>query len=227
MNSETTLSPMSVGRYINAEGLPTPLPYSSEEAERARRAITRVLNTFHFRTGSNIMITALFHEGAQLMPLERAVMSYGMVAVSADSSPYDAKRVESIARRFKLAGAAGISADTLAGLEQLGFKPEDVFANMVVWARSDAYEQLKAIPALDVYRLIELGPAVAIECSHGTGAHIDRFEWTTEEQNGEIVLTNRLARSTPFKQYKTGVKGRILHGACQCGNADPRIELNP
>lgn len=221
-----TLSPMAVGRYTNADGQLIPLPYSSIETERARRAISKVLSTFHFRTGSNIMLTAQFHEGAQLTPVERAVMSYGMVAVSADSSPYDAKRVESIARRFKLAGVVGINADVLSGLEQMGHKPEDIFANMIVWARNDAYDQLNAIASLQVFRLIEVGPTIAMECASGAGAHIDRFEWHVETINDDIVITNRLDRCEAFNQYRTGLKGRVIHEACQCGNADPRIELD-
>ncbi len=225
MNSNAILSPLAVGRYTDANGQPKSLPFTLLESERARRAFTRVLQTFHFRTGSNLLLTSLFHESAQIMPLERAIMSYGMVAVTADSSLYDAKRVESITRCFDLAAAVGISADTLTGLEQLGFKPENLFADMVVWARSDAYEKLNAIASLNVFRLIEIGPAVALECHAGNGAHIDRFEWYAEEQQGEIVLTSRLSRATPFDGYKTGIRGKLVHGACQCGNADPRILL--
>ncbi len=221
--TQTTLSPIAVGRYLNVDGEKTSLPYSLMEVDRSRRAILRVLNTFHFRTGANILITSLFDEGAHMMPFERAVMTYGMVAASADSTPWDAKRVESIVRMFALSGAAGISGDVLDGLAQLGFKPEELFDGMKVWARPDAYERLKAFPNLDVYRWMEIGPAVAVECSQGAGAHIDRFEWNVEEIDGEVVLTNRLNRCVEFKNYHTGLKAKVHNGGCDCGNPDPRI----
>ena len=225
MTTELNLTPIAVGRYTDKDGEAVPLPYSIEEVERARRAITRILSTFHFRTGSNVLLTSQFHEGAQFMPVERAIMSYGMVAVSADSHLYDARRVESITRGFSLAAAIGISPETLTGLEQQGHQPEEMFANMVIWARPGAYEQLKQFPQLDVYRVLDVGPTIAMECSSGNGAHIDRFEWLIDEQDGEIVLSNRLSRSTPFTHYHTGLKGRVVEGACSCGNADPRIQL--
>lgn len=221
--NQTSLSPMAVGRYLNTDGEKVSLAFSLTEADRSRRAILRVLNTFHFRTGANILITSLFDECAQMMPLERAIMTYGMVAASADSTPWDAKRVESIVRMFSLSAAAGISADVLDGLAQLGFKPEVLFDGIKIWARPDAYDRLKAFPNLEVYRWLELGPAVAVECSQGAGAHIDRYEWDIEEVDGEVVLTNRLNRCVDFKNYHTGLKAKVHKGGCDCGNPDPRI----
>ena len=215
--------PMAVGRYFDAQGQRKVLPYSALEFERARRAMGRILSTFHFRAGGNMLVTALFDEGAQMMPMERAVMSYGMVAVSADSSPYDGSRVESIIRRFALVGAVGIGAATLDGLAGLGHSAEALLAGKVVWARPDAYARLHGKPGLTVYRWLEVGPAVAVECSAGAGAHVDRFEWDIEEDGGEIVLTSRLERSVAFDGYRTGLRGHVHHGACRCGNPDPRI----
>lgn len=214
---------MAVGRYFTPQGKRQFLPYSALELERSRRAMGRVLSTFHFRSGHNVLVTALMDEGAQLLGAERAVMSYGMVVVSADSSPYDAGRVESILRRFDLVAAIGISAVTLDGLEKLGHDPLKLFADMVVWARPGAYQRLAGKPGMKVFRWMEVGPAVALECRAGAGVHIDRFEWTVEEDNGEVVLTSRLERAREFDQVRTGVFGHVVHGVCQCGNPDPRI----
>ncbi|MES2258422.1 MAG: hypothetical protein V4724_07885 [Pseudomonadota bacterium] len=214
---------MAVGRYFAPDGKRRILPYSALELERSRRAMVRVLSTFHFRAGSNVLVTALMDEGAQLMGAERAVMSYGMVVVSADSSPYDAGRVESILRRFELVAAIGITEATLDGLARLGHDPVKLFADKVIWARPGAYERLAALPGLKVYRWLEVGPAVALECREGAGAHIDRFEWTVDEVDGEVVLTSRLERAYEFEHHKTGVRGHVVHGVCKCGNPDPRI----
>ncbi|WP_156895489.1 hypothetical protein [Massilia putida] len=214
---------MAVGRYFTADGKRRLLPYSALELERSRRAMVRVLSTFHFRAGSNVLVTGLMDEGAQLMGAERAVMSYGMVVVSADSSPFDAGRVESILRRFELVAAIGITEATLDGLERLGHDPARLFADKIVWARPAAYQRLAALPGLKVYRWMEIGPAVALECREGAGVHIDRFEWTVDEVDGEVVLSSRLERAHEFERLHTGVHGHVVHGVCKCGNPDPRV----
>jgi hypothetical protein len=184
-----------------------------------------VFGSFHFRAGTNMLVTALFDEGAQLMGAERAIMDYNMVAVSADSSLFDARRVESIVRRFPLVGAIGITAATLDGLAGLGHDPEKLFQGMAVWARPGAYERLAGKPGIEVYRWFELGPAVAIECQARQGAHVDRFEWRIESLGGEVVLSNRLERSVGFDHYRTGCRGEVAHAVCPCGNPDPRVIL--
>lgn len=219
----TVLSPMAVGRYFDAQGERQALPYSALETERSMRSILKVLNTFDFHMGSNLMITALFDQGVQALGMERAVMQFNMVAVSADSSLYDARRVESIIRRFNLVGAYGITAATLDGLASLGHDPLELFVGMVIWAWPDAYARLAGRPGLRVFRCLEIGPALAIECSAGGGAHIDRFEWAVDSVDGEVVITSRLERCQPFQHYHSGLRGQVLHGACSCGSADPRI----
>jgi hypothetical protein len=94
---------------------------------------------------------------------------------------------------------------------------------MVVWAWPGAYESLLGKPGLNVYRCLELGPAIAVECSVGAGAHVDRFEWHVEELDGEVTLSSRLERCEVFEHYRTGIKGKVIHGVCRCGNPDPRI----
>jgi hypothetical protein len=217
------IPPLSVGRYFAADGKRETLAYSMLELERARLAAVRVLDSFHFRSGGNVLLTSMWDEGAQLMPVERAIMSYGLVAVSADSSVFDAQRVESIVRRFPLIGAMGITAGTLDGLEKLGHDPARLFAGPVVWARPGAYERLKPLGGLKVYRCLELGPAFAFECPCGAGAHLDRYEWAVEEQDGEVLLSSRLPRCESFTRLRTGVKARVVHGVCGCGNPDPRV----
>ncbi|ROM33939.1 hypothetical protein BK648_24580 [Pseudomonas poae] len=215
--------PMAVGRFFDAEGARELLPHSALETERLRRAMMRILSTFHFRTESNVLVTAQFDESAQILGAERAIMAYGMVAVSADSTPWDAGRVESILRRFKLVAALGISEATLDGLERMGFNPVQLFHGLVIWAREGAYQRLVGKPGLKVFRWLEIGPAVAIECNAGGGAHIDRFEWDVVTEEGEVVLTSRLERSVAFNGYRTGVHARIERGTCRCGNTDPRL----
>lgn len=222
-NLDFKVSPIAVGRYIAADGSRKTLAYSALELERARLAAVRVLDAFHFRTGGNVMFTSMWDEGAQLLGVERAIMSYGMVVVSADASVFDAGRVANIVRRFELVAAMGITQGTLEGLARMDQDLAKLFEGIVVWARPGAYETLKALPGLRVYRCLEVGPAFAIECPVGGGAHLDRFEWKVEEEDGEVILSSQLERSEPFYKLRTGLKGKVIHGVCDCGNPDPRV----
>lgn len=223
--TNTALQPVTYGRYFDAKGKRIILPFSYTELERARRSALRILNSFHFRTGNNILITALLDQAVQLMPVERAIYAAGLVLVSADASIYDAKRVESIIRRFELSAAINITAATLEGLEQLGHDPQTLFSGLTVWAAPCAYEKLSAYPETSVMRYMEIGPAIAMECLYKNGAHIDRFEWQAESIDDELVLSSRIERCADFSQYRTGIRGMVHHGSCQCGNPDPRIVL--
>jgi phenylacetate-CoA ligase len=41
---------------------------------------------------------------------------------------------------------------------------------------------------------------------------------------GEIIVTNLYSDAMPIIRYRTGDMGRLLHGACGCGRALPRLE---
>lgn len=213
---------IAVGRYFQGTRQVF-LPFSSPELERGRVATMRRLASFHFRTGRNVLVTSLLDEGAQFLPVERAAMQYGLVVCSADASPFDAGRVESALRRFEMEAVIGVSAAVLDGLNMLGHDPGHVFRGPVVWARPDAYAVLKAIDGLDVRLWMEVGPAVAMECSAGRGAHICGLEWHTRIDDGEVVLTSRLRRATEFHDLRTGIRARACEGACACGSHDLRL----
>jgi hypothetical protein len=214
------LLPIAVGRYLDPNGKHF-LPFTLGEVERGRNAMLRMLRTFHFRSGENVLFCSLLDEAAFVVPLERACNDYGLLILSADSSFFDAGRVESIMRRFDVSAVFGVTPATLAGLQALGHDPMKLFAHSKVWAGPGAWEQLEGLPHLRCWR--EVGPAIALECAAGGGPHICRFEWDVEEDKGEIVLSSRLARALPFRHYHTGVHARLDHTPCACGNADPRL----
>jgi len=148
------------------------------------------------------------------------------VQLNSDSSFFDAGRTESHMRRFDVAAVCGVNAAMLDGLAAMGHDQNKVFANRVVWARPDALERLKSVPGINLRLWLEVGPAVAMQCAHGEGAHINRLEWHVETIGGEIVLSSRLDRSLDFDRYRTGVRAQLVTSACRCGSADPRVVLN-
>jgi hypothetical protein len=172
------------------------------------------------------LVTSLASEGAQFLPLERAAMDYGLVVCSADGSFNDAGRVESILRRFDIAAVVGVSLPVLEGLKHFGHEPAKIFTGPVVWARPDAYVLLKQTPEVHARLWMEIGPAVAVECSVGDGAHLDRLEWDVELEAGTLVLSSRLRRALEFRRLHTGIHAEVRRDACMCGSNDPRIVLS-
>lgn len=212
---------IAVGRII-LDGRQTLVPVSHEELDRARAAMLAIFRTYHFRTGRAVLSTSLFGEGLYFMPIERAASSYGLVVTSADASFSDAARVESAVRRFDTAAVIGVDDAVLDGLAALGFDPMKVFEGVVVWARGGAYDRLAGHPQRR--RMVLLGPTLGMECAAGHGAHVDRMAWTLDNaEDGEVLVSSRLPALRPFERFRTGVRARITHDVCRCGNSDPRL----
>jgi hypothetical protein len=115
----------------------------------------------------------------------------------------------------------GLTAETLAGLEAFGHDAVKALSGPVVWARPSAHARL-AGSGVDLYRWRGVGPAIALECKH-RGLHVDRLEWTVEEEGGELLVSSRLERCDDFDRLRTGVRGRLLPQVCTCGLPDPLL----
>jgi phenylacetate-CoA ligase len=87
------------------------------------------------------------------------------------------------------------------------------------------------------YGLSEVpGPAIAFECEHHEGLHVNDQHFLAEivhpetgellenGQAGEIVLTTLTTRAFPLIRFRTGDRGRMIHEKCLCGRSLSRIE---
>jgi hypothetical protein len=199
-------------------------PVRYDELERLSIAIARLLRSFNFAPGSVILTISLVPEIVQFAPFEKAVQILGHFGINAESTNYDAGRIESIVRQFDTPAICGIGAASLEGLAMFGHDPATVFAGRTVWARPDAYAAVKAMAGVDARRIVVLGPAVALECAHG-GLHYDDRDWLLAEKDGRLHLSSRLPRITPVDDVDTGVSGRIAATACTCGTKEACITL--
>ena len=97
-------------------------------------------------------------------------------------------------------------------------------------------EELCHIDAYNSYGLSELnGPGVAFECIYKEDMHIweDAYiveiidpntdELLTEEQEGELVLTNLIRRATPLLRYRTRDLAFMHAGPCKCRRTHRRL----
>ncbi|MDB5430139.1 MAG: hypothetical protein JWP35_1255 [Caulobacter sp.] len=224
MSIQTEVRADLVGRYVDG-GQSRFLPASRAELDRAAESLAAVIATFGFTRGQFVLVISMLEEAVQVGPIEQACMDLGLVPTNADNSPFDAARVEAILRRFDVPAVCGVGMSVLEGLKMFGHDPAAIFAGRVVWVRPDAYEAVAAMPGVTARRWTELGPALALECAEGGGAHVDAREWTATDTGGDLRLSSRLLRSLPFRDASTGLKGRVDHAACACGCPDPRVTV--
>ncbi len=213
--------PFVVSSFLDA-GKYEFLPFSQPEQERAQGFITAMLSTFHFRTGSHLLVLSQQDTVNHFLPIERAAMDYGLIVCNADDSMFDVRRTESILRRFDVTAAVAVSGEVLDGLRDSGFDAAELFRDVVVWAYPDAAARLDSE---NVRQFMVLGPATALGCQYRNGLHLDPREWLVECVDGEILLTSKQPRSMDFEGFATGVKAELHQGVCACGNTGPRIVL--
>lgn len=210
-----------VGSYSDAAGRHF-FEVTERETSRAAEAIERVLGSFGFARGAAIAIVSLMDEAAQMLPLTEACVDRGLIVCNADASLFDAARLESIVRRFRPVAIFGVGADSLAGLAGLGHDPIALFGGIAVWARPDAYDQLAGrLPSL--FRWVEVGPALGLECRVRGGAHVDGREWRLDDDGDTLRIGSRLPRRTGFDGCDTGLRATVSDAICDCGNSDPLV----
>jgi hypothetical protein len=200
-------------------------PARFDELERQSIGIARILRTYNFKPESTILVVSIVPEVVQFAPFEKAVQHLGMYGINAESTNYDAGRIESIARQFDTPGICGIGAASIDGLKMFGHDPAKVFAGRTIWARPDAYDAVKAIDGVDARRMVILGPMVAYECAHG-GVHYDSRDWNLSDAAGTLHLSSRMPRITPISDLDTGVAGHVLDMACSCGTRENLISVD-
>jgi hypothetical protein len=88
-----------------------------------------------------------------------------------------------------------------------------------------------ALPALTAAGLrpgliAPLGPALAFECPHRAGAHVNRAEWLIEETGDGLSLSTLAPRAHQAQQVPLGIAGTVVSAPCPCGSPDPRVRLS-
>jgi hypothetical protein len=217
-------APTVVGRYL-LDGVSHFLPLSEAEINRATRAYLRVLDSYDIPSRRHVLVVSLASQVAAYMPLERALSDRNFIVSNADSSLFDAARVEVFARRFNVAAVFGVTSATLDGFAFLGHDPVSVFAGRIVWATPSAYARLADGAGYTLRRWAELGPAFGAECAIGGGLHVSSEEWSLESADGEILVSSRLPRLLAFDRQPTGLQGVIDREPCACGSTDARVRL--
>lgn len=216
--------PVLVGRYLVPGHDNELLPVSQRELVATAHFIQDVLESFAFPMGTPILVASTMDQAAHFYPLEQAAMVMNLVVCNAEPTFFDANRVESIIRRLDPRAIIGVSVPMLEGLMASGHAPDILFAGRVIFADPAAHAQLAGKAGFILRLWMEVGPALAIECNHGRGAHIDDREWLLEVVEGRAHLTSRLPRACDFHGWPGPGMSGLDAAACPCGLAHRRVK---
>jgi len=224
MISQDPDRPYLVGCYTDAAGEQF-LPVSQLEVDRAVWLYRRILDTSKLPKRSCAVLISRYRDAAFTLPLERAMVADGYIPCHTEATTFDAPRVETFLRRLDAPAVFGVTSAVLDGLEGAHHDIGKLFAGRLIWARGeDAYQRLATLDGFTLLRWMEVGPAPGVECSPGSGLHVDDSEWLMEQgQGGEILLSSRLPRAQAFARLATGVRGTLDHTPCRCGLSGPRL----
>jgi hypothetical protein len=215
--------PLFIASYNDASGRQFQ-PLSQAEHDRRTWFYRRIVDSYNLPARQVVLIISDYNDHALTIPLQALLHADGHIPCYAESTIYDARRTENFLRRLDVQVVVGINTAVLNGLDAAGFNPLDLFANRIVFARDeDAYQRLRACSNITLRRWMDVGPAIGMECSHGGGLHIDANEWEVELDNGEVVLTSRLATSIDYSRVRTGFFGTAVTALCDCGRDGVRV----
>jgi hypothetical protein len=211
-----------VGTFMTTDG-PVAYPVSADDVAADTEAAGRTLDSLGIGRGDRVLIVGLVSECAHLVPFHEALRSRGAILSGADATPFDAPRTAKLVRQLEPRAVLGVNGVVLDGLVTEGFDLGEVFAPVpVVAARPDALDRLTSA-GVSANVWAHVGPAVAVECRPGAGAHVDEAQWDVTEDTGTVVVAPRAGRALPAGAYRTEVRARVERGQCGCGRSDVRL----
>jgi hypothetical protein len=206
------------------DGVPADFPVSWEDWRRDIQWAQMVLDRYGVGRGTPVLVVGGMAESPWFDPFECAVLRLGGHYSLGETIPFDAFRSGLYASRLGVEVVFGINRAVATGLgDDLA---ESLGKARVVLARPDTVA-LVCAAGLTAGVVTRVGPALAVECAPGSGAHIDGSEWSVEEEDGELFLTTVRQRAHQLDHARVAVRGTVRSDSCPCGSADPRIDVDP
>lgn len=186
-----------------------PYPLSRRDMEADTQWAHSVLERAGLGPGRQVLFIGSGAQWAQDWPYQNAAMRLGGVASYAESSPFDAYRVEMFTRRFPIHTVLGLSGNVLDGLEQSGHDIAKVFGGVhAIFAFPDARKRLVQ-KGVKSWTQLDLGIGYAFSPPEENEAVLDNTEWLAESLNGGLSLSARNSRASPFVRFKPGVLAEV------------------
>jgi hypothetical protein len=170
--------------------------------------------------GAGLIVVSGMAESPWFDPFETAATELGAPYSIGEVFEFEAFRTGMYARRLPVTMIFGINRTVAEGL---GDELAEVVARVpVIVARPDAVGLLTQAGARP-FVVTRLGPAIAVECTHRAGAHVDGAAWALTERAGELFISTAGPRAHQVSEAATGLHGTVTEGPCACGRAGQRV----
>ena len=210
-----------VGRYEVA-GQPVYFELSWTDWERDTTWARAMLTDHAVGAGSGAVIVTGMAESPWFDPFETAARQLGAPFSIGEIYSFEAFRTGLYARGLPIAMLFGLDRTVTEGL---GDALAEIVAKVpVIVARPDAVRTLTEAGARP-FIVTRIGPAIAVECPHQSGAHVNQAEWTLSERDGELLISTAGPRAHQVTRAPTGVAGTLADGRCRCGRSGQRVTV--
>lgn len=206
-HEHSDLNPWMIGRIYGADHLPYEVSLRDAEAD----TIWAEMMLGRLGVGAEDTVLLGFHssQGAQWWPWLQALHRRRAAYAPAMPSLYDGQRWGMYLRRFQLRAVFGISGDVLKALAAAGEDAGSLLSRSgTLVAEDDAIPQLCEW-GLQPWRLINLGPTLALQPAGETGALYNAAEWMLEGIDGNIVISSLPVRRCAIDRLPTGLRGSV------------------
>ena len=174
------------------------------------------------KVGGGLVIVGGMAESPWFDPFETAARELGAPYSIGEIYAFEAFRTGMYARRLPITMIFGIDRTVAEGL---GDELAEVVARVpVIVARPDA-AGLLAEAGAQPFIVARVGPAIAVECPHRSGAHLNGAEWTLAERGGELFISTAGPRAHQVSQAAAGPARHVTAGPCGCGRDGQRVTI--
>ena len=213
--------PWGIGRY-DVAGQPVYFEVSWDDWQRDVAWARAMLADHGVGLGGGLVIVGGMPESPWFDPFETAARELGAPYSIGETYAFEAFRTGMYARRLPITMIFGIDRTVAEGL---GDELAAVVARVpVIVARPDA-AGLLAEAGAQPFIVTRVGPALAVECPHRSGAHVNGAEWTLAERGGELFISTAGPRAHQVSQAALGLRGTLTDGPCGCGRAGQRVTI--
>ncbi len=213
--------PWGIGRY-DVAGQPVFFEVGWDDWQRDVAWARAMLADHGVGPGGGLIVVSGMPESPWFDPFETAARELGAPYSIGEIYAFEAFRTGMYARRLPITMIFGLDRTVAEGL---GDELAEVIARVpVIVARPDAAGLLAAAGA-QPFVVTRVGPALAVECPHRSGAHLNGAEGTQAERGGELFISTVGPRAHRVSETALGLRGTLTDGPCGCGRAGQRVTI--
>jgi hypothetical protein len=206
-----------IGCAVMADG-PVDYPISWTDIIADEAWANSMLGDAEVQAGDFVFFSYIYPQSGHTWPWLKSGFDRGAKLATGMPTQWDAYRLEMYCRLFPMKLIFGLTPEALDGLEGAGHKLTSVFGKVQrIIAVGAAWDRLDAA-GLKPWRLHWLGPIIAIDPCDGRGARFDHAQWTLEDDNGRLLISNKRPREASFTRAALATRGRV-----ETVDGDPRL----